>query len=211
MKLHEAKVKFLKQDHMLTLVGVSTKTSNYNDMPTIVFYFVDTQNRIWKHYQIVTSETGCDLQIRKFFYNLGFNVKDRSSLDIYYDFNDTIYKKHGSLKDTILGKVLGRVYKGNIVKRAMKWQQRNDRGELVTVKKTFFDVDHINYTFDYKQDVLIEQFKKKSVQANGEDVYSWWLGQMWEIADMEELDYELYNIRCSWKLKEEQLLGCSDY
>lgn len=210
MKLHEAKMKFLKQDHMLTLVGVSTKTSNYNDANTIVFYFVDTQNRIWKHYQICESKT-CDLQIRKWFYNLGFNVKDRSPLDIFIDFNTIIYRQHGSIKDTILGKVLGRVYTGSIVKRTMKWQQRNDRGKLVTVKKTFFDVDHINCTFDHKQDVLIEQFKKKSMQSNGDNVYDWWLGRMFEIQDMEELDYELYDIRCSWKLKEEELLGCIDY
>lgn len=207
MKLHEAKAKFLKQDHMLTLVGVSTKTSNYNDAPTIVFYFVDTQNRIWKHYQICSSET-CDLQIRKWFKNLGFNVKDRSPLDIFYDFNDIVYKQDGRLEDTILSKALGRVYKGSIVKRTMKWQQRNDRGELVTVKKTFFDVDHINYTFDHKQDVLIEQFQKKSIQSNGDNIYDWWLGKMWEIADMEELDYELYDVRCSWKLREEELFGC---
>lgn len=207
MKLHEAKTKFLKQDHLLALVGVSTKTSNYNDTPTICFYFVDTQNRIWKHFQIVTSETGCDFKIREFFRNLGFNVKDRSPLDIYYDFNDIIYKKNGRLEDTILGKVLGRVYKGSIVKRTMKWQQRNDRGELITVKKTFFDVDSVIYTWSHKQDVLIEQFKKKSMQSNGDNIYDWWLGKMWEIADMEELDYELFGIRCSWKLKEEILFG----
>lgn len=196
---------------MLTLVGVSTKTSNYNDTPTIAFYFVDTQNRIFKHYQICKSETGCDFKIREFFRNLGFNVKDRSPLDIYYDFNDIVYKRNGSLKDTILGKALGRVYTGSIVKRTMKWQQRNDRGELVTVKKTFFDTDFINYTFGQKQDVLIKQFKAKSVQSNRDSIYDWWLGKMFEIEDMEELDYELFGIRCSWKLKEEQLLGLIDY
>lgn len=206
MKLNELRTKFLKSNHLLTLVGFSTKTSNYSDALTIVFYFVDTQNRLFKHYQIVESET-CDLQIRKFFYNLGFNMKDRSPLDLYIDFNTILYRQRGYLEDTILGKALGRVYKGTIVKRKMKWQERNDRGELVTVKKTFFDVDSILYTFAYQQDVLIKQFKEKSIQPCGENVYNWWMGKMFEIQDMEELDYKLYNIKPSWLLKEEELFG----
>lgn len=206
MKLHEVRTKFLKDNHLLTLVGVSTTNSNYNDTPTIVFYFVDTRNRLWKHYQIVTSET-CDLQIRKFFYNLGFNMQDHSPLDLYIDFNTIIYRQHGRVRDTILGRALGRVYKGLIVKRRMQWQERNDRGELITVKKTFFDVDSVLYTFDHIQGVLVNQFKEKSILSNGENIYNWWMGQMFEIQDMEELDYKLYNIKPSWLLKEEELFG----
>ena len=201
MQINELKSKVLGEQK-LVLVGFRTKLSNYNEKEQIVFYFADTQNRIWIHYQLVRSDT-CDLQIRKWFINLGFNMTKKQPIDLFYDYND-VMKKGGCIKDTQLGKALGRVYLATIVRRNMKWTDKEQK----IVKKTFFDVDRVYDTYQLNQDVMIRQFKEKSTQPSGENVYDWWLGRHFEIGDFEDLEKDnLYGIIPTWKLKEEELLG----
>ena len=88
MRIDEFKSKVIGEQK-LVLVGFDTKLSNYNGKEQIVFYFVDKQNRIWVHYQLVKSEA-CDIQIRKFFVALGFNMSKREPIDLYYDFNHVV-------------------------------------------------------------------------------------------------------------------------
>ena len=202
MKTQEYSQKVLGEQK-LVLVGFRTKLSNYNEKEQIVFYFADTQNRIWIHYQLVRSDT-CDLQIRKWFVNLGFNMTKRQPIDLFYDYNDIVQKKKGCIKDTQLGKALGRVYLATIVRRNMKWIDKDQK----VVKKTFFDVDRVYDTYQLNQDVMIRQFKEKSTQPSGENVYDWWLGRNFEIGDFEDLEKDnLYGIIPTWKLKEEELFG----
>lgn len=205
MKTQEYKTQYLKDDHRLVLIHVTTGTSNYNDTPQIIFYFADEQNRVYVHHQICQSDT-CNVQIKKWFVNLGFNMQDHDPMDLFVDFNTIVYRQHGRVEDTILAKALGRVYIGKVVKRIMKWVEMNDQQAKV-VKKTFFDIDAIQYTFGYKQDVLVKYFREKSTKPNGSNVYDEWLGQMFKIADIEEVDYNLMGFRPSWKLKEEELFG----
>ena len=148
MRINELKSKILGEQK-LVLVGFGTKLSNYNEKEQIVFYFADTQNRIWIHYQLVRSDT-CDLQIRKWFINLGFNMTKRQPIDLFYNYND-VMKKGGCIKDTQLGKALGRVYLATIIRRNMKWTDKEQK----VVKKTFFDVDRVYDTYQLNQDVML--------------------------------------------------------
>lgn len=203
MRIDEYRSKIIGEQK-LVLVGFDTKLSNYNGKEQIVFYFADKQNRIWVHYQLVKSEA-CDIQIRKWFVNLGFNMTKREPIDLYYDFNNVVYKKDGRVKDTQLGKALGRVYLANIVKRRMQWTDKSGK----KVRKTFFDVDSVVDTFSLKQDVMIKQFKEASTLPNGENIYDWWLGRSFEIdTKFDDLEKDnLYGIIPTWELKEEEILG----
>lgn len=195
MRINELKSTSIKGDRYLTLLHVKTEYSNYNDLPTVVFYFVDEKQRVWVHHQICKSDT-CDIQVRKFFANLGFNVKDRDPMDLFVDYNTCKRKQ-----DSILFKAVGRVYIGNIVKRKMQWVDKEGK----TVRKVYFDVDSVTNTWDFLQDKLVENFKKRSVKADGTNVYDS-IGFN-ELAEMEEVDYELLGLIPSWKLKEEELIG----
>ena len=195
MRINELKSTSIKGDRYLTLLHVKTDYSNYNDLPTVVFYFVDEKQRVWVHHQIVKSDT-CDIQIRKFFANLGFNMKDRDPMDLFVDYNMCKRKQ-----DSILFKAVGRVYIGNIVKRKMQWKDKEGK----TVRKVYFDVDYVANTWDFLQDKLIENFKKHSVKADGTNVYDS-IGFN-ELAEMEEVDYELLGLIPTWKLREEELIG----
>ena len=203
MRIDEYRSKIIGEQK-LVLVGFDTKLSNYNGKEQIVFYFTDKQNRIWVHYQLVKSEA-CDLQIRKWFVNLGFNMSKREPIDLYYDFNNVVYKKDGRVKDTQLGKALGRVYLANIVKRKMQWTDKSGK----KVRKTFFDVDSVVDTFSLKQDVMIKQFKEASTLPNGENIYEWWCGRNFEIdTKFDDLGKDnSYGIIPTWELKEEEILG----
>lgn len=205
MKSNEVKAKILKEDHLIMLVGISTKSSNYNEMPTITFYFVDTENNIWKHCQTVQPGTKNEFQIRRFLCNLGLDIKDHKPLDFYNDFNTVVLSQHRNIKDTMLGKALGRVYKGVIVKRRMLWKKKNNKGDLVDVRKTFLNLDHVNSILYYKQDALVERFKNNSKN------YDWWKEKMFERGDMREFDYKScgVDIKCSWDLTEKELFGCT--
>ena len=195
MRINELTSQSIKGDRYLTLLHVKTDYSNYNDLPTVVFYFVDEKQRVWVHHQICKSNT-CDIQIRKFFANLGFNMKDREPMDLYVDYNMCKRKQ-----DSILFKAVGRVYIGNIVKRKMQWTDKEGK----TVRKVYFDVDYVANTWDFLQDKLVENFKKHSVKADGTNVYDS-IGFN-ELVEMEEVDYELLGLIPTWKLKEEELIG----
>lgn len=196
MKVHEYKTEFFKKNHLLTLVGISASESKLNGNPQLIFYFVDTKNRVFKHCQICKSGTTCDFQIRKWFINLGFSMLDRDPMDLYVDFNTK------ELKDTILSKALGRVYWGQIVKRNMKWEQNGK-----TVKKVFFDVDNILNPRDFSPTKLIEQFKRNSTCPAGRNVYDDWMGKLWTIGDLEEDKSNILDFKPTWKMKEEEILG----
>lgn len=195
MKLHEEKTEFYKKNHMLTLVSISATESKLNGNPQITFYFVDTKNRVFKHHQIVRSST-CDFNIRKYFVNLGFSMLDKDPMDLYVDFNTK------ELKDTILSKALGRVYWGQIVRRNMKWEQNGK-----TVKRVFFDVDNTLNPRDFSQTRMIEEFKKRSTDPAGNNVYDDWLGKLWTIGDLEKDESTIMSFIPTWKISEEQLLG----
>ena len=195
MRINELKSQSIKGDRYLTLLHVKTDYSNYNDLPTVVFHFVDEKQRVRVRRQICNSDT-CDNQIRKFFANLGFNVKDRDPMDLFVDYNMCKRKQ-----DSILFKAVGRVYIGNIVKRKMQWVDKEGK----TVRKVYFDVDSVTNTWDFLQDKLVENFKKRSVKADGTNVYDS-IGFN-ELAEMEEVDYELLGLIPTWKLKEEELIG----
>ena len=189
------KTEFYRKNHLLTLVSISANESKLNNNPQLVFYFTDTKNRLFKHCQICKSDT-CDFQIRKYFINLGFGMLDKDPMDLYVDFSTK------ELKDTILSKALGRVYWGQIVKRNMKWEQNGK-----TVKKVFFDVDNILNPRDFSQSKMIEEFKKRSTDPTGNNVYDNWLGKMWTIGDLEKDESAILNFTPTWKMSEEQLLG----
>lgn len=195
MRAHEEKTQFFKKNHLLVLVSISATSSKLNGNEQLVFYFVDGKNRIWSHHQICRSQA-CDFQIRKWFINLGFSMLDKDSMDLYIDFckND--------LKDTILSKALGRVYWGQIVRRNMKWEQN---GRMV--KKVFFDVDNVLNPHDFSQEKMIEEFKKRSTDPTGNNVYDNWMGKLWTIGDLEEDKSNILNFIPTWKISEEQILG----
>ncbi len=195
MKINEMKVQDIKGDRYLTLLHVKTGYSNYNNTPTIVFYFVDEKQRVWVHHQICKSST-CDIQVKKFFVNLGFNMKDKDPLDLFVDYNTCERKQ-----DSILFRAVGRVYIGNIVKRKMQWKDKEGK----TVRKVFFDVDRIANTWDFVQQKLKDNFRKHSVKADGTNVYDS-IGFN-ELAELEEVNYELLGFTPTWTLKEEELLG----
>lgn len=195
MRVHEAKVEFYKKNHMLALVSISATESKLNNNPQLVFYFVDEKNRVFKHCQICKSDT-CDFNIRKWFINLGFDMISRDPMDLYVDFNTK------ELKDTILSKALGRVYWGQIVRRNMKWEQNGK-----TVKRSFFDVDSILNPRDFSQAKMIEEFKKRSTNPAGSNVYDDWMGKLWTIGDLEKDESAILNFVPTWKMTEEQILG----
>ena len=104
-------------------------------------------------------------------------------------------------QDSILFKAVGRAYIGNIVKRKMQWKDKEGK----TVRKVYFDVDSVANTWDFLQDKLVKNFKKYSVKADGTNIYDS-IGFN-ELAEMEEVDYELLGLIPTWKLKEEELIG----
>lgn len=195
MKVNELKTQDIKGDRYLVLLHVQTSMSNYNDTPTVVFYFVDEKQRVWVHHQICQSDV-CDIQIKKFFVNLGFNMKDRDPRDLFVDYNTCERKQ-----DSILFKAVGRVYIGNIVKRKMQWTDKEGK----VVRKTFFDVDRIANTWDFSQSKLLENFKRRSVKPDGTNIYDS-IGFN-ELAELEEVNYELLGFIPTWVLKEEEVLG----
>lgn len=209
MKIHEYKKEWLKRNHNLMLVGVNAVTSKLNKKKTLAFYFVDEKNCMFSHFQICESDT-CDLQIRKYFASLGFNMVKHSPLDLFYDWNELKIKKEKKVEDSIVGKALGRIYRGKIAVRNMRWEQEID-GVRKTVKRKYWDVDYIYPTENLIQKVQIDDFKKKSTVPNGENVYDWWMGKGFQIAD----DFEnctsentgLFTIKPTWKMTEEEILG----
>lgn len=195
-RVHEAKTLFYKKNHKLILVSISATESKLNGNPQLVFYFVDEKNMVFKHCQICKSDT-CDFQIKKWFINLGIGMLNRDPMDLYVDFNIN------ELKDTVLSKVLGRVYWGQICKRTMKWEQN---GKMV--KKVFLDVDNILHPKDFSQEKMIEQFKKNSTDPSGNNVYDNWVGKLWTIGDLEDEDNSaILNFKPVWKMSLEAIEG----
>lgn len=211
MKLHEYKKEWLKRNHNLMLVGVNATISKLNEKKTLAFYFVDEKNCMFSHFQICESET-CDLQIRKYFASLGFNMVKHSPLDLFYDWRKCQNSKdRDALKESIVGKALGRIYRGKIAVRNMKWEQKID-GIRKTVKRKYWDVDYIYPTENLIQKVQIEDFKKKSTVPNGENVYDWWMGKGFSISEDFEINAEkenkgLFAVKPTWKMTEEEILG----
>lgn len=192
MRVHEYKTEFYKKNHLLCLVSVSASESKINHQPQLVFYFVNEKNIVFKHYQICQSDT-CDLSIRKWFINLGFG---KDPMDLYIDFNTH------ELPDTILSKALGRIYWGQICKRAMKWEQNGK-----TVKKTFLDVDNVLNPRDFSPEKMIEQFKKNSTDPSGNNVYDNWVGKLWTVGDLENDESAIIQFRPSWRMTIEAIEG----
>lgn len=151
MRNEELSVQYLKRDHLLALVWFEALVSKQSANPVIKLYFVDEENRLFVHYQICESEKHLP-EINRYFTNLGFNMTNKTPLDLY---NDLLITQTCSkdIRESILGKVFGRIYYGTIVKRKMK-----------STGKIHFDVDNVCWTFGFDQDKMVQVFKSHNDQ-----------------------------------------------
>ena len=180
MKLDEVTTKVLKRSELLTLVGYNASTSKINKQEQLVFYFIDTQCRVWTHHQVVRpSNLNSELMARKYLSNLGFNMVKTEPFDLYVDF----FNEQERLKN-----VIGRVYEGKLVHRILKGDSFGDNK-----KHHYFDIDDIYNTRNHNQEILQRQFDTKcGLELEGKPYRLVWrdnpvIGEAEEGQDFEKL------------------------
>lgn len=175
MKIDQFKETVLSQEELLYCWAVGVEESKLNGNLQIVFYFIDTHNCPYIHYQLCDEKNLNTLKYgRLFVSNLGFNMLNTSLADLARTYFNKNYE------DRRVKLAEGRVYKGRIVRREMKGDAFKD-----SKKHVYFDVDQINNSRFLNQEVLMQQFqsrykaqgwdftKIKKIEDEGEESRDW--------------------------------------
>lgn len=194
MKIHEYSSSLIKPNALMMCIGVGIGVSKLNDQATVKFYFADTQNRIWTHYQILdTSDSVISFKVKSYFRNLGFNMINKDPYDLYSEFN--VCKNVKDMDKPTLMNIIGKLYYGKIVKRVMKGDVFKD-----DKKHVYWDIDDICDTRVFNQEKMTELFKKKN-----KEVYDYWNSGV--INNFSEEDvFKIPTIQLTWKMKEKEVL-----